>query len=100
MSNRYKFAADRSSRWRSSRAICRSPARAAESVVGRPRGRWRRGVTGVSVDGRSGLFDHAPEIKSAQDLKGQASAVTRYGSTTHFYLRAALKHVGLNPEET
>lgn len=38
-----------------------------------------------------------PEIKSAQDLKGQASAVTRYGSTTHFYLRAALKHVGLNP---
>ena len=40
-----------------------------------------------------------PEIKSAQDLKGQASAVTRYGSTTHFYLRAALKQVGLNPEK-
>ena len=40
-----------------------------------------------------------PEIKSAQDLKGQASAVTRYGSTTHFYLRAALKYVGLNPEK-
>ncbi|HEY7220657.1 MAG TPA: ABC transporter substrate-binding protein [Candidatus Binatia bacterium] len=39
-----------------------------------------------------------PEIKSAQELKGRASAVTRYGSTTHFYLRAALKHVGLNPE--
>jgi len=39
-----------------------------------------------------------PEIKSAADLKGQASAVTRYGSTTHFYLRAALKHVGLNPD--
>lgn len=39
-----------------------------------------------------------PEIKSANDLKGLASAVTRYGSTTHFYLRAALKHVGLNPE--
>jgi NitT/TauT family transport system substrate-binding protein len=39
-----------------------------------------------------------PEIKSAQDLKGLASAVTRYGSTTHFYLRAALKHVGLNPD--
>ena len=39
-----------------------------------------------------------PEIKSAADLKGQASAVTRYGSTTHFYLRAALKHVGLDPE--
>jgi NitT/TauT family transport system substrate-binding protein len=40
-----------------------------------------------------------PEIKSPQDLKGQATAVTRYGSTTHFYLRAALKHVGLNPEK-
>jgi ABC-type nitrate/sulfonate/bicarbonate transport system substrate-binding protein len=40
-----------------------------------------------------------PEIKSAQDLKGQASAVTRYGSTTHFYLRAALKHIGLNPDK-
>jgi len=40
-----------------------------------------------------------PEIKSASDLKGKASAVTRYGSTTHFYLRAALKHVGLNPEK-
>lgn len=40
-----------------------------------------------------------PEIRSAQDLKGLASAVTRYGSTTHFYLRAALKHVGLNPDK-
>lgn len=39
-----------------------------------------------------------PEIKSAAELNGQASAVTRYGSTTHFYLRAALKHVGLDPE--
>jgi len=40
-----------------------------------------------------------PEIKSAAELKGQASAITRYGSTTHFYLRAALKHVGLNPDK-
>jgi NitT/TauT family transport system substrate-binding protein len=40
-----------------------------------------------------------PEIHSAQDLKGLASAVTRYGSTTHFYLRAALKHVGLDPDK-
>jgi len=39
-----------------------------------------------------------PEIKSAAGLRGQASAVTRYGSTTHFYLRAALKHVGLDPD--
>ena len=41
----------------------------------------------------------SPEIKSAQELKGQSTAVTRYGSTTHFYLRAALKHVGLNPDK-
>ena len=40
-----------------------------------------------------------PEIKSAVELKGQASAVTRYGSTTHFYLRAALQQVGLNPDK-
>lgn len=39
-----------------------------------------------------------PEIKSPADLKGQASAVTRYGSSTHFYLKAALQHVGLDPE--
>jgi NitT/TauT family transport system substrate-binding protein len=39
-----------------------------------------------------------PEIKSAAELKGKATAVTRLGSTTHFYLRAALRHVGLDPE--
>ncbi|HEY3302179.1 MAG TPA: ABC transporter substrate-binding protein [Candidatus Binatia bacterium] len=39
-----------------------------------------------------------PEIKSPSDLKGQASGVTRYGSSTHFYLRSALKHVGLDPD--
>ena len=39
-----------------------------------------------------------PEIKSPAQLKGQASAVTRYGSTTHFYLRSALRQVGLDPE--
>ena len=39
-----------------------------------------------------------PEIKSAAELKGKSSAVTRYGSTTHFYLRAALQHVGLNAD--
>ena len=39
-----------------------------------------------------------PEIKTPSDLKGQASAVTRYGSSTHFYLRAALQRVGLDPE--
>jgi len=39
-----------------------------------------------------------PEIKSPAELKGKATAVTRLGSTTHFYLRAALRQVGLDPE--
>ena len=40
-----------------------------------------------------------PEIKSASELKGNSSAVTRLGSSTHFYLRAALRAVGLDPEK-
>jgi len=40
-----------------------------------------------------------PEIKSAAELKGKFTAVTRLGSTTHFYLRAALRQVGLDPEK-
>jgi NitT/TauT family transport system substrate-binding protein len=40
-----------------------------------------------------------PEIKSAADLKGKSSAVTRLGSSTHFYLRAALKFAGLDSEK-
>jgi NitT/TauT family transport system substrate-binding protein len=40
-----------------------------------------------------------PEIKSAAELKGKSTAVTRLGSTTHFYLRAALRHVNLDPEK-
>ena len=40
-----------------------------------------------------------PEIKSPADLKGKFTAVTRLGSTTHFYLRAAARHVGLDPEK-
>lgn len=40
-----------------------------------------------------------PEIKNAEALKGKATAVTRLGSTTHFYLRAALRQVGLDPEK-
>jgi NitT/TauT family transport system substrate-binding protein len=39
-----------------------------------------------------------PEIKSSAELKGKPAGITRYGSTTHFYLRAALKHIGLDPE--
>jgi NitT/TauT family transport system substrate-binding protein len=40
-----------------------------------------------------------PEIRSPAELKGKATGVTRLGSTTHFYLRAALRHLGLDPEK-
>ena len=40
-----------------------------------------------------------PEIKSAAELKGKSTAVTRLGSSTHFYLRAALRYVGLDSEK-
>lgn len=38
------------------------------------------------VDTDAVYFITRPGIKSAADLKGKASAVTRLGSTTHFYL--------------
>jgi NitT/TauT family transport system substrate-binding protein len=44
-------------------------------------------------------FVARPEIKNAAELKGKNSAVTRLGSTTHFYLRAALRSLGLDPEK-
>jgi NitT/TauT family transport system substrate-binding protein len=40
-----------------------------------------------------------PGIKNPMELKGKASGVSRLGSTTHFYLRTALKKVGLDPEK-
>lgn len=40
-----------------------------------------------------------PGIKSPAELKGKASGVSRLGSTTHFYLRATLKQIGLDPEK-
>ena len=40
-----------------------------------------------------------PGTKNAMELKGKASGVSRLGSTTHFYLRTALKKVGLDPEK-
>ncbi len=40
-----------------------------------------------------------PEIKSPAELKGKNTAVTRLGSSTHFYLRAALRYIGLDPEK-
>ena len=40
-----------------------------------------------------------PEIKSASELKGKVSAVTRLNSSIHFYLRAALKMVGVESDK-
>jgi len=40
-----------------------------------------------------------PEIKSAADLKGKTAAVTRLGSTTHFYLRSALNRIGVDEKD-
>jgi NitT/TauT family transport system substrate-binding protein len=40
-----------------------------------------------------------PGVKSAAELKGKTAAVTRLGSTTHFYLRAALRYAGLDPQK-
>jgi len=51
------------------------------------------------VDSDPVYFITRPEIRSVAELKGKATAVTRFGSTTHFYLRAAARHVGLDPEK-
>jgi len=40
-----------------------------------------------------------PEIKSASELKGKVSAVTRLGSSIHFYLRSALRMVGVDSDK-
>jgi NitT/TauT family transport system substrate-binding protein len=51
------------------------------------------------VDSDPVYFIARPEIKSAADLKGKSTAVTRLGSTTHFYLRAAARYVGLDADK-
>ena len=40
-----------------------------------------------------------PEIKSPSELKGKAGGVTRLGSSIHFYLRAALRMVGVDSDK-
>jgi NitT/TauT family transport system substrate-binding protein len=40
-----------------------------------------------------------PEIKSPAELKYKSSGVTRLGSTTHFYLWAALKQIGIDADK-
>ncbi|HEU5314235.1 MAG TPA: ABC transporter substrate-binding protein, partial [Candidatus Udaeobacter sp.] len=40
-----------------------------------------------------------PGVKSAAELRAKTTAVTRLGSTTHFYLRSALRYAGLDPQK-
>jgi NitT/TauT family transport system substrate-binding protein len=40
-----------------------------------------------------------PGVKNAAELRGKTAAVTRLGSTTHFYLRSALRYAGLDPKD-
>jgi NitT/TauT family transport system substrate-binding protein len=40
-----------------------------------------------------------PEIKSPAELKGKAGGVTRLGSSIHFYLRSALRMVGVDSDK-
>src|SRR5688500_18835035 len=56
-------------------------------------------LIGCPADSDVVYFVARPEIKAAANLKGKSSAVTRLGSTTHFYLRAALRSLGLDPEK-
>jgi NitT/TauT family transport system substrate-binding protein len=56
-------------------------------------------LTACPADSDAVYFVARPEVKTAANLKGKNSAVTRLGSTTHFYLRAALRSLGLDPEK-
>ena len=40
-----------------------------------------------------------PDIKTAEQLKGKSTAVTRLGSSIHFYLRSALKYLGMDADK-
>jgi NitT/TauT family transport system substrate-binding protein len=40
-----------------------------------------------------------PEIKNPAELKNKTSGVSRLGSTTHFYLWAALKQIGIDADK-
>lgn len=51
------------------------------------------------VDADAVYLISRPGIKSAAELKGKTAAVTRLGSTTHFYLRSALRYAGLDPQK-
>jgi NitT/TauT family transport system substrate-binding protein len=56
-------------------------------------------LIGCPADTDVVYFVARPEFKNPATLKGKSSGVTRLGSTTHFYLRAALRSLGLDPEK-
>jgi len=51
------------------------------------------------LDGDVVYFIARPEIKSPEQLRGKATAVTRLGTSVHFYLRTALKQLGLDADK-
>ena len=51
------------------------------------------------LDGDVVYFISRPEIKSAEQLRGKSTGITRLGTSVHFYLRAALKQLGLDPDK-
>ena len=51
------------------------------------------------LDGDAVYFIARPEIKTPEQLKGKATAVTRLGTSVHFYLRTALKQLGMDADK-
>src|SRR5262249_15311893 len=67
--------------------ILHSPGAGGESVVAARMEGGDVALLACRVDPAPVYLIPRPEIKSAAELKGKATAVTRLGSTTHFYLR-------------
>jgi NitT/TauT family transport system substrate-binding protein len=51
------------------------------------------------LDGDVVYFIARPEIKTSDQLRGKATAVTRLGTSVHFYLRTALKQLGMDADK-
>jgi len=51
------------------------------------------------LDGDVVYFIARPEFKSPEQLRGKATAVTRLGTSVHFYLRTALKQLGMDADK-
>ena len=51
------------------------------------------------LDGDVVYFISRPEIKSPEQLRGKMTGITRLGTSVHFYLRTALKQLGLDADK-